>query len=89
MKREILVKVVIDWEDYDDVCDELILEDSGIFDNLKIGVSIQQVKNLNIPAVSNNEVAVCDSPNKCPYQFRSFKPICSHNEDCEHKQTDC
>lgn len=39
MKREILIKVVIDWNDYEDTCDELILEDSGIYENLKDGVS--------------------------------------------------
>lgn len=27
MKREILLKITIDWEDYDDVCDELVIED--------------------------------------------------------------
>ena len=41
MKREILIKVVIDWNDYEDTCDELILEDSGIYENLKDGVSIE------------------------------------------------
>ena len=40
MKREILIKVVIDWEDYDDVCDEIVLDDCGIYDALKDGVSI-------------------------------------------------
>lgn len=47
-KREILVKVVIDWEDYDDVSDELILEDSGIYDSLKYGVSIEIVNQNNM-----------------------------------------
>lgn len=28
MKREILVKIIIDWEDYDDVCDEILLDDA-------------------------------------------------------------
>ena len=56
MKREIIVKVVIDWNDYEDTCDELILEDSGIYENLKDGVSIE----LNKHKVSNNEVSVCD-----------------------------
>lgn len=55
MKREIIVKVVIDWNDYEDTCDELILEDSGIYENLKDGVSIE----LNKHKVSNNEVACC------------------------------
>lgn len=44
MKREIIVKVVIDWNDYEDTCDELILEDSGIFENLKDGVYIEYIK---------------------------------------------
>lgn len=43
MKREIIVKVVIDWEDHDDVCDELTLEDTGIYDILSDGVSIEIV----------------------------------------------
>lgn len=43
MKREITVKVIIDWEGCDDVCDELILEDTGIYDNLMTGVSIEIV----------------------------------------------
>lgn len=47
-KREILVKVVVDWEDYDDVSDELILEDSGIFDSLKDGVSIEIINQNNM-----------------------------------------
>lgn len=41
MKREIHIKVTIDWPDYEDVCDELILEDSGIYDLVKNGVSIE------------------------------------------------
>ena len=40
MKREILIRVTIDWEDYEDVCDEVMLEDSGIYDELKSGVDI-------------------------------------------------
>ncbi len=44
--RRIRLEVVIDWEDSDDVCDELILEDSGIYENLKDGVDIQIIKDL-------------------------------------------
>lgn len=43
MKREIIVKVIIDWEDYDDVDDQLILDDCGIYDSLKYGVYIEQM----------------------------------------------
>ena len=39
--REIYLKAIIDWEDYDDVADELMLEDSGVFDELKIGVTVE------------------------------------------------
>ncbi len=45
MIRKIYLEVVIDWEDYDDVCDELIIEDSGIYDALKEGVTIKLVEN--------------------------------------------
>ena len=41
--REIIVKVIIDWEDYDDVSDQLILEDCGIYDGLKEDVRIEQI----------------------------------------------
>jgi hypothetical protein len=43
-KRIIRVEVTVDWENYDDVCDELLLEDTGIFDNLKDGVNIEILK---------------------------------------------
>lgn len=39
--RTIILKVQIDFENYDDVTDELILEDSGILDSLKEGVSVE------------------------------------------------
>jgi hypothetical protein len=44
MEREIILKVSIDWEDYDDVSDELILDD--VFESLvlKDGVKIEQLK---------------------------------------------
>lgn len=41
MKREIILKLKIDWEDYDDVCDEIILDDCGILDGIKDGISIE------------------------------------------------
>lgn len=45
--KEIIVKVIIDtddsWEEYIDVPDEIILEDSGIYDGLKHGVEIKLI----------------------------------------------
>lgn len=84
MKREIIVKVVIDWNDYEDTCDELILEDSGIFENLKDGVSIE----LNKHKVSNNEVAVCSPCDdiKCTSRYSLF---CKTKCEDRIKQTDC
>ena len=78
MKREIIVKVVIDWNDYEDTCDELILEDSGIYENLKDGVSIE----LNKHNVSNNEVAVCRSYGSCyrPEKMKHDKYCGKHCE---------
>lgn len=43
MKREIFIKVIVDWENYDDVCDETLIEDTGIYDALKDGVKIEIV----------------------------------------------
>ncbi|MFA5207538.1 MAG: hypothetical protein WC428_02660 [Candidatus Paceibacterota bacterium] len=43
MKRTIYLKMIVDWEDYDDVSNELIIEDSGILDSLKEGVNIEQI----------------------------------------------
>jgi len=43
MKRTIFLKLVVDWENYDDVCDELLLEDTGILNNLKAGVGVERV----------------------------------------------
>jgi hypothetical protein len=44
MKRRIIISVTVDWEDYDDVSDELILDD--VFESLvlKDGVKIEQLK---------------------------------------------
>jgi len=42
-KRTIYLQVTIDWEDYDDVCDELVLEDTGMLDKLKEGVVVKQI----------------------------------------------
>ncbi len=49
MKREIIIKVIVDWEDYEDVSDELILED--VFESLivKDGVKIEQLCSEGIP----------------------------------------
>ena len=43
-KRIVFLKLTVDWEDYDDVCDELLLEDTGILDNLKKGVKLEHIK---------------------------------------------
>ena len=42
--RKINLVLEIDWDDYDDVSDELIIEDTGILNNLKDGVSVYQIK---------------------------------------------
>lgn len=39
MPRKILIEFTVDWEDYDDVNVELIVEDAGIIDSLKEGVT--------------------------------------------------
>lgn len=44
MIRKILIAVTIDWEDYDDVSDELIIEDAFESLILKDGVQIEIVK---------------------------------------------
>ena len=43
MKRTIFLKLVVDWDNYDDVCDDLLLEDTGILNNLKFGVNVKRV----------------------------------------------
>lgn len=43
MIRTIYLKVTIDWENYEDVSDDLIIEDSGILDSLKDGVMIEHI----------------------------------------------
>jgi hypothetical protein len=42
-KRTIYLEMTIDWDDYDDVCDDLIIEDSGVLDSLKEGVTVKQI----------------------------------------------
>ena len=42
-KRTIFLKLEVDWDDYDDVSDELLLEDTGILDKLKFGVSVKKI----------------------------------------------
>jgi len=49
-KREILIKFKFNWEDYDDVCDELIMED-GV--QLKDGVSYDIINKENIGELSD------------------------------------
>lgn len=41
MKRKLLLEVTLNWEDYEDVADELLLEDSGILSCLKEGVNVK------------------------------------------------
>ena len=40
-KRTIFLKMTINWDGYDDVDDELVVEDSGIYGDLKEGVEIE------------------------------------------------
>ena len=42
MKNNIalILKVNFDWEDYEDVAPQLLLEDSGLLDGIKDGVSV-------------------------------------------------
>jgi len=47
--REILVKFFIDWEDYDDIIDELVIADA-LSDNIADGVSYQV-----LPSISNSK----------------------------------
>jgi hypothetical protein len=42
MKRELLVKITVEWEDYDDVCDELLLSD--VLGEMCEGVTYEIVK---------------------------------------------
>jgi len=42
-KRTLYLEVVVDWEDYEDVCDELLLEDTGILDRVMADVSIKLI----------------------------------------------
>lgn len=44
MIRKIIIELTIDWEDYEDVADELIVEDTGVFQSMKEGVSYRIIK---------------------------------------------
>lgn len=44
MKRAIYLKMEVDWDDYDDVADELILEDSGVLESIKEGVTLTPIE---------------------------------------------
>ena len=50
MARIIYLKMTIDWENYEDVGNELIIEDSGILDSLKDGVIVEQIDAPIIPS---------------------------------------
>jgi hypothetical protein len=43
MKRELLVKITVNWDDYEDVTDELVLEDTGIYEIVKDNVFIELI----------------------------------------------
>lgn len=45
--RTILVEFTVNWEDYEDVADELVIEDSGILESMKVGVSYRIIKDKN------------------------------------------
>lgn len=45
MKRKIIVELTFDWDDYEDVSDELMLEDAG-FEELKDGVSYRIIESV-------------------------------------------
>lgn len=52
MNKSILVKITVDWEDYEENVDnQLIFEDTGILDNLKDGVSIELIGTLNTHSI--------------------------------------
>ena len=42
--RKIIIEFSVDWNDYEDVSDELIVEDMGILEGLKEGVKYRIVK---------------------------------------------
>lgn len=61
MKRTIYLKVEFDenvWNDYDDVSDELIIEDSGVLNVLKIGVDVEIVSETEINNKKQNKLTV-------------------------------
>ena len=42
--REVIIRLVFnlpEWEDYEDVSNEILLDDSGIYDSLKNGVDVE------------------------------------------------
>ena len=44
---------------------------------------------LNLPPVSNNEVAVCRFTGICQYKGLGTIPKCNANYKCQWRQTDC
>jgi len=38
--RKIILEVTVNWDDYEEVADELIIEDSGLLNGIKDGVEI-------------------------------------------------
>ena len=65
-EREIYLKIKIDWEDCDNVCDKLLIEDSGILDELEEGVSVE------IVSLSSHAVPILDYIND---KLKSEPPI--------------
>ena len=49
----------------------------------------QQLKNCNIPHVSNNEVAVCKAPTHILPCSHFYSNRCLQPNHCNYKQTDC
>ena len=43
MSKKLYLEITIDWDNYEDVNDELILEDSGLLDSIKDGVKAELV----------------------------------------------
>lgn len=78
--KTIFLKVEINFENYEDVSDELILEDSGILDSLKNGVKVEIINN------TNNQSFITS----CPYFSSCINN--GKNMDCNlqtFKEIDC
>ena len=74
MKRELYLKVTVDCENYDDVVDELILEDSGILDRVKDGVFIEPI-DLSLFELKANRVEIIDENGRAYVNWRKTNKI--------------